>query len=64
MEIRLRRAARPAVALLGLYIGTAGLLLLALPGHHGQFECMVIGTGAAGITVFALFAFIMRKRGN
>jgi len=49
--------------LLVLYAASALMLFFAIPGPHGQFECMVIGTGSAGVTVLALFAgYIARTR--
>jgi len=49
--------------LLLLYVGSAAALFFVMPGPHQQFECMVIGTGSAGITIFALFAgYIARTR--
>jgi hypothetical protein len=51
------------IGLLLLYAGSAATLFFALPGPHLQFECMVIGTGSAAITIFALFAgYIVRTR--
>ncbi len=50
-------------ALLALYGGSAAVMFFALPGPHEQFQCMVIGAGSAGITIFVLFAgLVVRSR--
>lgn len=51
-----------AVAALAILYAVISLVLcLALPGQRQQFEYMVIGTGATGVTMLALFLGLIFK---
>ena len=56
-----KKAAPFAGFLLLVYAAIASVLFFAIPGPHGAFECMVIGTGSAAATVFALFFGLIRR---
>jgi hypothetical protein len=43
------------IALALLYAGSAAFLFRAMPEPHQNFELMVVGTGAAGITMFGFY---------
>ena len=57
----LKQAAPFAGILLVLYTTIASTLFFALPGPHGAFKCMMIGTGSAAATAFALFFGLIRR---
>ncbi len=59
--LRLLRLALVTAALTVIFAGTAWFLYSAIPGPHQPFVYMVIGTGSAGVTMFALFVFALLR---